>query len=542
LALFQRYKWIAAVLGILLTGAPLLWLTSWLQRQGEAEVAITAHWSVGVTELTIGHAVVSLNDLKTRKVDSCQPPHLEQLRHAVFASGSLKELAIVDAGGQTLCTDTGRSFVARDVLASAATSDPDIMLDVVRLVDSSERLLRVRRLEPRRAPMLAALMRPAVLLPQVTPDGGAFSGFARMTLADGTLIGTAGSEAALREEHLVSRVRSGGYGPVITVAMQRSGVLANYDDLRRIGMVVTGLIAVVILLCAVIVPWRLRSVENPTSEIERALAAGEFIPYYQPIVDITSGKLLGAEVLVRWKKPDGGVVSPGVFIPLIESSGLILDLTRSLMRHVCVELGPMLQSRPDMYITFNVAPRHLRDSMILNDVGAIFESSPIRLSQVVLELTERYELENLNAARRVIASLQALGCRIALDDVGTGHSGLSYILKLGVDIIKIDRLFVEAIKTDPQTQAIVGTLVDLARNLRMKIVAEGVEHFEQVAYLRELGISAAQGFCFSPPVPGSVFTQLVQAIDGRATPGAKPALAGPSKTYVSAVEKLAAAA
>ena len=202
-----------------------------------------------------------------------------------------------------------------------------------------------------------------------------------------------------------------------------------------------------------------------------------------------------------------------------------------------------MEARPDMYVGFNIAPRHLKDSVVLNDVGAIFEGSPIRLSQVVLEVTERYELENLNAARRVIAALQALGCRIALDDVGTGHSGLSYILKLGVDIIKIDKMFVEAIKTDPHTQAIVGTLVDLARNLRMKIIAEGVEQFEQVMYLRDRGIVAAQGYCFSPPVPGSVFVQLVQAMDKRAAPGSisKETLAGTPKSYVAAVEQIKAA-
>jgi EAL domain-containing protein (putative c-di-GMP-specific phosphodiesterase class I) len=194
-----------------------------------------------------------------------------------------------------------------------------------------------------------------------------------------------------------------------------------------------------------------------------------------------------------------------------------------------------------MYVGFNIAPRHFKDSAVLNDVGAIFEGSPIRLSQVVLEVTERYELENLNAARRVIAALQALGCKVALDDVGTGHSGLSYILKLGVDIIKIDRIFVEAIRTDPHTQAIVATLVDLARNLQMKIIAEGVEQFEQVMYLREHGISAAQGYCFAPLLPASVFVQLVQSIDSRATAGAAQGLAGPSKSYVSAVERIAAA-
>src|SRR5262249_52532581 len=177
------------------------------------------------------------------------------------------------------------------------------------------------------------------------------------------------------------------------------------------------------------------------------------------------------------------------------------------------DAGAAISRRPDMYVAFNIAPRHFADSVLLNDVGSIFDDSPIRLSQVVLELTERDEIKNLNGARRVIAALQSLGCRVAIDDVGTGHSGLSYILKLGVDIIKIDKLFVEAIKTEHHSQAIVATLVDLARNLRMQIVAEGVENFEQVMYLREHGISSAQGFVFSPPLPGSAFVQLIEAID-----------------------------
>jgi sensor c-di-GMP phosphodiesterase-like protein len=303
-------------------------------------------------------------------------------------------------------------------------------------------------------------------------------------------------------------------------------------------MVLTGLVAITILGCALIVPYRQK--HSLSSEIETALLGGEFVPFYQPIFDITSGKLLGAEVLVRWRKPTGELVSPGAFIPLVENSGLIIDITRSLMRQVCADIGQTLESRPDLYISFNVAPRHIKDSVILNDVGSIFEGSRIRLSQVVLEITERHELENLSAARRAIAALQALGCRVALDDVGTGHSGFSYILKLGIDIIKIDRLFVEAIKTDAQAQAIISTFVDLARNLRMKIIAEGVEQPEQITYLRNMGIVAAQGYCFAPPLPAPVFVQLVETVVARAAnEGAEPA--APVKGYVAAIDKIAAA-
>ena len=131
----------------------------------------------------------------------------------------------------------------------------------------------------------------------------------------------------------------------------------------------------------------------------------------------------------------------------------------------------------------------------------------------MLELTERDPIENFTETRQVIAALQGMGVRIAIDDVGTGHSGLSYMLKLGVDIIKIDKMFVDAIGTDRNSSTIVETLVDLAHNMRMDVVAEGVETFEQVVHLRELGIRSAQGYVFAPPLPGSAFLQLVEAID-----------------------------
>ena len=152
----------------------------------------------------------------------------------------------------------------------------------------------------------------------------------------------------------------------------------------------------------------------------------------------------------------------------------------------------------------------------------IFSGSPIKLSQVVLEVTERDPIENFTATRQIIAALQGLGVRIAIDDVGTGHSGLSYMLKLGVDIIKIDKMFVDAIGTDRNSTTIVETLVDLAHNMRMDVVAEGVENFEQVMYLRELGIRSAQGYVFAPPLPGSAFLQLVEAIDPLPVAAAEP--------------------
>jgi sensor c-di-GMP phosphodiesterase-like protein len=236
------------------------------------------------------------------------------------------------------------------------------------------------------------------------------------------------------------------------------------------------------------------------------------VPYYQPVVDIRSGRLRGAEVLARWRKPDGTLVLPGQFIPLVESSGLIREFTIQLMRRASTEVGSVLGRRPALKISFNFAARLFADESIVNDVRKIFADTPIDFPQVVLELTEREPIENFVQVRQVVAALQGLGIRIAIDDVGTGHSGLSYMLKLGVDIIKIDKMFVDAIGTDRNSTTIVETLVDLAHNMRMDVVAEGVENFEQVMHLREVGIRSAQGYVFAPPLPGRAFIELIDAI------------------------------
>jgi sensor c-di-GMP phosphodiesterase-like protein len=538
---FGRHKLFAAALGLVLAAVPAYCFTSWVQEQGEPDAFVAANWSIKFIDLTIDGVAAKLGELADRGIDSCGPANIEALQQAVFAASPIKEMALLAPGGQVLCTNAGSSFASHEVVASAATPHGNVMLDAVRLAGRDDTLLRVRLLTPRRQSALAALVPVDLLLPRVAPDGSVAAGFARVTLGDGTLIGTQRDDTArVRPSDYVSaRAQSGRYGPVATITMPRQRIMASADDLRRIGMVVSGMFALSILACAIVIPWRQR--RNPVAEIEAALVADQFVPYYQPIIDIRTGTLLGAEVLVRWRRADGTVVAPGTFIPFVESRGLIVDLTRSLMRQVCDEVGVLIGARRSMYIAFNIAPRHFSDSVILNDVGAIFEGSPIGLSQIVLEITERFEIENLTATRRVIAALQALGCRVALDDVGTGHNGLSYILKLGVDIIKIDRLFVEAIKSERHARAIVETLVNLARNLRMQIVAEGVERLDQVQYLRDTGISAAQGYLFAPPLPGSAFIKLVEAMTPPAGEAGRDDVTKAPKDVVASVGRLAAA-
>src|SRR5262245_35888153 len=339
-----------------------------------------------------------------------------------------------------------------------------------------------------------------------------FSAYARIITRQGTAIGEVGDRAkGDNSSNFVADTKSEKFGFDIHIVTSHTRIAAQHENTKWLGFFAAG--GIMMAAAGIVVLMPRRTPPNPMTEIEHALEAGEFIPYYQPVVDIRTGQLRGAEVLVRWRKPDGTLVLPGSFIPLMESSGFIRDLTRSLMQKVCEEAGESIGRRPDLKISFNFAGKLFSEPTTVKDVRTIFASSPIKFSQVVLEVTERDPIENFTETRQIIAALQGLGVRIAIDDVGTGHSGLSYMFKLGVDIIKIDKMFVDAIGTDRNSTTIVETLVDLARNMRMDVVAEGVENFEQVMHLRTLGVRSAQGYVFAPPLPGSSFLQLVEALD-----------------------------
>jgi sensor c-di-GMP phosphodiesterase-like protein len=464
-----------------------------------------------LAERRIAPVVEGLNDLAARGISSCSVEAVAQMNQTAFETPPIKEVALVARDGQTICTNLGILLQRRQVVSGSATgSASDIVIEVVRLGRPGQRMLRIRRTNPEAMSSLSALIG-ADLLPKVSPNGGPFRTYARLTTADGTLVdeGGASFDEDSSDRPIVSELRSEKYGLIATASLSRANLLARYADFRLLGTLGT---VGVLFLAFSIAAYR-RQAGNPVAEIEAALESNQFVPYYQPILDITTGRLAGAEVLIRWRKPDGTMVMPGSFIPLAESCGLIFAITRALMRQTCREVGQAIGSRSQLKIGFNLTARHFADEATATEVRDIFASSPIALSQVVLEVTEREPLEDLDTARRVIASLQALGVRVAIDDIGTGHGGLSYLLKLGVDILKIDKLFVDAIGSERYSTTIISSLVELGRNMRMDIIAEGVETFEQVAYLRDQGIQFAQGYVFAPPLPGSLFLQLLEAAD-----------------------------
>ena len=535
---FMRQNIVAIAVGVLVAGAPLVafnfWFSGVIDKQGRDEADMSARHAIVLAERRTGQAIKALDNLSAAGIVDCSARSLEALQQAAFETIPVKEFSILDGSGRTLCSNSQTSLAAdrettRRILSTETLAgERGYWLDMVTL-PGGRRMVRLRRPAGPGPHEIAALIPAGLYLPNLTgylfgqEVPGANKDIAETAPRTDSLYAAMQTQGhvtlaefgrrpdRVSRDSYVGEHRSGQYGFKVVFVVPNKLISAGGARLKWFGLFGTGLALALIGVFASLISRR--GPPNPVLEIERALAAGQFVPYYQPIVDITTGQLRGAEVLVRWKKPDGSLVLPGAFIPLAESSGLIRAMTFDLMRRVSDEAGKALGERPGLKVSFNFASRLFSDEAVVQDVYNIFAKSPIKLTQVVLEVTERDPIQNFAATRQIIAALQSLGIRIAIDDVGTGHSGLSYMLKLGVDIIKIDKMFVDSIGTDRNSTTIVETLVDLAHNMRMDVVAEGVENFEQVMHLREIGIRAAQGYVFAPPLPGSAFLKLVEAMD-----------------------------
>ncbi|MBO6674693.1 MAG: EAL domain-containing protein [Rhizobiales bacterium] len=295
----------------------------------------------------------------------------------------------------------------------------------------------------------------------------------------------------------------------VQVSVDRNLIEANFNAIRlwaMVGSIVIG--ALIVLLTTRLIHYTPAQV----NEIERAINHDEFVPFYQPVIDVETGKLVGCEVLVRWIKPDGSTVSPGAFIGLAEQTGLAIPMTRRLMQAVVRDLQRDYKSRPGLKVAINLFNQHFTNLDIIEDVESIFGPSNIAYGQVVLEITERAPLESLSQAKVIMRKLQRLGCRLALDDAGTGHGGLAYLQELGLDIVKIDKMFIDQLGVSRIGESITHTLTDLAEQLDMDVVAEGVERIEQVAHLKRYGIRQAQGYLFAPALPAKQYLALVKKL------------------------------
>jgi diguanylate cyclase (GGDEF)-like protein len=245
------------------------------------------------------------------------------------------------------------------------------------------------------------------------------------------------------------------------------------------------------------------------NRLRYALERGEFEVYYQAKKDFTSGEVVGMEALVRWNHPELGIVSPAEFIPLAEETGLIVPIGEWILRTACRETKTLHDENFNLRVSVNLSTRQFQEECLAQKIIKIIEETGINPNNLELEVTESLIMKNAESAVNILNEIRKSGVKISIDDFGTGYSSLGYLKNLPIDVLKIDRSFVQDMTNDPNDASLVMAIISLAHNLRLKIVAEGVETSEQLKLLHLLRCDEWQGFLFSKPITFDKFRGLI---------------------------------
>jgi diguanylate cyclase (GGDEF)-like protein/PAS domain S-box-containing protein len=261
-------------------------------------------------------------------------------------------------------------------------------------------------------------------------------------------------------------------------------------------------------------PMNVRAVERQSIEesLRRALERQEFTLRYQPIINLRTGEITGAEALLRWTHPTRGLVSPAQFIPVAEDCGLILPIGNWALREACKQARAWMDAGlPLTTMAVNISLMEFRDEHFLDGVFAILKDTGLDPRSLELELTESVLMKRVESTGSILKTLRARGVQVAVDDFGTGYSSLSYLRKFPIDALKIDQSFVRQITTAPDETTIVTAVISMGRSLKMRVVAEGVETQEELAFLQAHQCEEAQGYYFSRPLLADQFAKLLKA-------------------------------
>lgn len=251
------------------------------------------------------------------------------------------------------------------------------------------------------------------------------------------------------------------------------------------------------------------------TEMREAIEAGEFVPHFQPKIDLRTGRMRGCEALARWERPGGRSISPGAFIPVAEETGLIDQIGECILRKSCHAAAGWIGKGLPMSLAVNVSPVQLQRADFRDLVLSALTESGLPPSYLELEITESMAIENPDAVREVLGPLKAMGVRLAVDDFGTGHSNLAILSRLNFDVFKIDRQFIQSLERDNSARPIVEMILAMAESLGLETVAEGVETPGQARFLRARGCTYAQGFLYSTALPVDDFIAFTTAWEQR---------------------------
>lgn len=255
------------------------------------------------------------------------------------------------------------------------------------------------------------------------------------------------------------------------------------------------------------------------TNLRKALEQNEFVVYYQPKIDLKSKLIVGMEALIRWNSPELGFVSPANFIPMAEESGLIVQIGEWVLKTACKQaMAWQNAGYGKLLMSVNLSARQFQQKSLVNSIDAILAETGLEAKCLELELTESLVMGEVETALKTLHEIKSLGVHLSIDDFGTGYSSLSYLKKLPVDTLKIDKSFTDDIVSSSDTAPIAASIISLAKNLNLKVVAEGVESYEQVKYLTAHGCDEIQGYYFSKPAAALAIEDLLKNNNSVGTP------------------------
>ncbi len=462
-------------------------------------------------ELAIDYVVITLSELSVEGLEKCTKASLMQLHRISYLRGSIKDIQVLGNNNRLLCASESMAFEMGlanfDLDQGYVSNSGTISLHNIGFEDSS--LMGVTwRMRPDLT-LFAVLnldslffdIFPAPLREQVRAD--------LVLGADDEIASHQPNDASLFSAQ--ERVR-------FSSSSQRYPLKSNFEISvsalrawnREAEPYVNGAGILLGILMGLFSFSILSRPRDPDAEMREALKKGEFIPFMQPIFSIRTREIVGCEVLMRWEKCDGSITGPLAFIAQAESNGLIVPMTRSIMVATFEQLGEYMLANPEFKVAFNIVPSDLVSDCCAEELCEIVAKAGVARRQVVLELTERQNFEDLGQAAATIKRMRDLGFRVALDDTGVGHNGLSNVHRLGVDIIKIDKMFIDRVSIDRSAMTIVKMLVRLADELGMRTVAEGIETEDQLKTLAECNVDEGQGYLVSKPLPAEQFLELMR--------------------------------
>jgi sensor c-di-GMP phosphodiesterase-like protein len=485
--------------------------TAVIDRQHTKQLRELTDVALRRSEIAIDFGAATLDEVAARGPMNCDPASLQAVRLQVYQRSAVKDIRAVNQDGSVICSaysetlEFDNSWVGRpDMLP---TFDRHLLLFRVEQLNGTA-LGVLRDLKGDKYSLVAILAIESFAF-DIMPAELRDHSEVRLELSNGQSVGRFATRAGSEFANTTEFAKASRRYPIRAAIHIDAAALKNWNSEAYWP---TLLLAAALGLAFGFLLTRATRPDGLVADLDRGLEAHEFKPFFQPTFDLRTGAILGCEVLARWVKADGTIVPPMSFIQLAESSGRIEPMTWQILKAALRELYPRLRYNKHFKLSLNVVARHLLSDGFIDTLRQVVSEARVSPRQIVLEVTERNEFADPSKAAAVVSTLREYGFRVAIDDVGVGHSGLSLIKGLGADTIKVDKLFVDTITQDSSAVMIVEMLVRLARELKMSVVAEGIETPEQMAALLACGVEEGQGYIVSPPLPFAKFDQLVESL------------------------------